>query len=172
MKEIPNYPGYLVSEEGKVFTLKVKGGQGKSFSEPKEMIYRITRGYRRVGLRNNTGKKKNFKVNRLVAELFIPNPKNLPIVLHKDNNKINNHFSNLKWGTHQDNSTQMVEEGRQNSPILERNSSFKYGIDICKKIKEELKKGTRMIDICNKFEISKKQVIRIRNNKTVASRLC
>lgn len=46
---------------------------------------------------------KTFQVHRLVAETFIPNPENLPIVHHKDRNKHNNHVSNLAWVSYKDN---------------------------------------------------------------------
>lgn len=56
------------------------------------------KGYRRVRLAG-----KNFKVHRLVAEAFVPNPDNLPHVIHIDGNRTNNHFSNLKWSATQSN---------------------------------------------------------------------
>lgn len=37
------------------------------------------------------------RINRLVAQAFIPNPNNLPCVNHKDENKLNDSVSNLEW---------------------------------------------------------------------------
>ena len=56
------------------------------------------KGYRRVRLQGRT-----FKVHRLVAEAFVPNPYNLPYVLHKDGNRENNHCTNLEWSSRQSN---------------------------------------------------------------------
>lgn len=48
------------------------------------------------------GVKKPSKVHVLVAEAFIPNPYNKPIVHHKDHNPQNNNVSNLVWLTHEE----------------------------------------------------------------------
>ena len=46
-------------------------------------------------------KGKEFTVHRLVANAFIPNPNNLPIVNHKDENPSNNCVDNLEWCTNE-----------------------------------------------------------------------
>ena len=47
--------------------------------------------------------KKCWKVHRIVAEHFVPNPNNLDEVNHKDGNKANNLPSNLEWVTRGEN---------------------------------------------------------------------
>lgn len=53
-------------------------------------------GYLRVQLWKD-GKRKMYAVHRLVAQAFLPNPNNLPIINHKDENKQNNKVENLEW---------------------------------------------------------------------------
>lgn len=49
------------------------------------------------------GKKCNRLAHRLLAEVFIPNPKNKPQINHKDGNKLNNSIENLEWSTSSEN---------------------------------------------------------------------
>ena len=52
-------------------------------------------GYKYYRLSKN-GKKKMFYAHRLVAETYIENPNNLPVVNHKDGNKLNAQLDNLE----------------------------------------------------------------------------
>lgn len=64
--------------------------------------------------RCNIGKKK-LRVHRLVAEAFIPNPDNLPVVDHLDANKSNNIVTNLRWCTQQENTQAACDMGLGNT---------------------------------------------------------
>ena len=64
-----------------------------------------------------------------MAKQFIPNPNNLPVVMHKDNDPLNNHVSNLKWGTQSENIQQAFNDGRKISPMIGRKgSNIKYEV--------------------------------------------
>ena len=83
---------YCITNTGKVFNC-ISGV---------EMKQRKIQGYFSIGLRNFDGEKsiqKMYKIHRLVAEYFIPNPQNKPTVNHKDGNKLNNNITNLEWAT-------------------------------------------------------------------------
>ena len=68
-------------------------------------------GYQDLLLVCEDGKRRHFRVHRLVAMVYLGNPEELPVVMHLDNNKSNNHFSNLKWGTVQENTQQAYDDG-------------------------------------------------------------
>jgi hypothetical protein len=87
--QIQNHPNYGICANGKVINLK--NNRILSGSKDKD-------GYLRVSLDN-----KSLTMHRLVAENFIPNPKRLPIINHKDGNKQNNLVDNLEWVTHSQN---------------------------------------------------------------------
>lgn len=104
---------YLVSEDGKIFK------NGKEVSQSK-----MTRGYLSTSLYLEKGSRaKTFYVHRVVAEVFIPNEFNKPLVNHKNGNKFDNSVSNLEWVTYEENSQHSVtvlrkEMGERHSRAL------------------------------------------------------
>lgn len=94
-KDIPGYEGlYKVSNLGNVLSLN-----NYRRSNSKILKQHISKsGYHSVVLSKNQIKK-TYRVHRLVAMVFIPNPDNLPFINHKDENKANNCVDNLEWCT-------------------------------------------------------------------------
>lgn len=66
-------------------------------------------GYYSVLLQDH-GKHFYRRVNRIIAQAFIPNPENKPIADHKDNNPLNNRLDNLQWLTEQENVIKYIKE--------------------------------------------------------------
>lgn len=100
-KDIIGYEGlYQVSNLGRVKSLGGKRGSSSKSYTSKERILKqhICKGYYKLTLYNG-GKPRQFRVNQLVAIAFLPNPDNLPIVNHKDENPLNNNVDNLEWCT-------------------------------------------------------------------------
>ena len=60
-------------------------------------------GHQLVTLTDEYGMRKGFLVHRLVAIHFIPNPENLAIVEHLDDDVLHNVYTNLKWSTQKEN---------------------------------------------------------------------
>ena len=75
-------------------------------------------GYLQVNLCQN-GKKATFRVHRLVALTFIPNPMCKKEVNHIDGNKMNNSVDNLEWTTHKENDAHARKMGlkHENKPV-------------------------------------------------------
>ena len=99
-KDIPGYEGlYQVSNLGQVRSLNYNHtGRPELLSQGNNGD-----GYKHVILYKNNSHRKG-KIHRLVAEAFLENPKKLPCVNHKDENKSNNCVDNLEWCTHKYNS--------------------------------------------------------------------
>lgn len=100
---ILNYPNYHVTSDGRVFNIKT--GRCLKYGEN-------NKGRLQVGLHRN-GKVAKKLVHQLVASAYLPNPNNLPCVMHLDDNPLNNNVSNLQWGTQQENLADRDSKYRQ-----------------------------------------------------------
>lgn len=112
MKET-KYPGYYITEEGKAYRRPGKYDRTGKYGEIDEngLIYLkpAFRGnprypehrYECVNIsikdENNNYRQIKRSIHQLVAETFITNPNQYTEIDHIDNNKLNNHYSNLRW---------------------------------------------------------------------------
>lgn len=103
MRPIPNYPNYYVDWHGNVYSTNYKH---KGITEKLKLLE--SKGYYHIALWDN-GKSKQFLVHRLVAEAFIPNPKNKPEINHKNGIKTDNRVENLEWVTRSENERHKVD---------------------------------------------------------------
>lgn len=116
MKEIwKNIPGfenlYQVSNLGRIKSIPKKHNlKNNHYYITKEKILtnmKNNKGYLRVILNG-----KYYFIHRLVAQTFIPNEDNKPIINHKDCNPLNNNVDNLEWCTQQENVDYMIKLNR------------------------------------------------------------
>lgn len=96
IKEYNLKKGYFVDTKGVVYK---DMGDGFHIMKP----YKTKVGYMEYILTAKDGKKKHVQMHRIVALSFIPNPKNLPHVDHKDRDKTNCFYKNLRWASVSDN---------------------------------------------------------------------
>lgn len=68
-------------------------------------------GYYHISMVDKAGNAITKRVNRLVANHFIPNPQNLPFVGHKNNIKTDNRVENLYWTTPLENTRKAIKDG-------------------------------------------------------------
>ena len=104
-KWIKNFEGrYSISSEGRVYSHLT--GQFR--------VPTLTKRYRGDDYKVNLTKAsrtRSFRIKRLVAEHFIPNPQNLPNVINIDKDATNCSISNLKWISREDQYTDHLTEG-------------------------------------------------------------
>lgn len=142
---------YLVSNNGEI--KGIKSGKTRSKNINKEGYYFVC-----VSLASRNSKS-YIKVHRAVAETFIKNPNNLPVINHIDGNKLNNDVSNLEWCTHKQNTQHAISMKLMNpgdyrkQPIVQMDTKTNRIIHIYDSIAEALEvfgkgKNTGTISAC------------------------
>lgn len=103
--DIAGYEGlYQVSSFGRVRAM-YRNGMRRVLKQQILNASITPYGYKAIGLSDINGVVRTFLVHRLVAMAFIPNPDNLPVINHKDENKLNNRVDNIEWCTRAYNNT-------------------------------------------------------------------
>ncbi len=100
--KIPNHPYYYINMDGDI--LSVRRPHNPIFLKPWENQY----GHKSVKL---DGVK--LLVHRIMADTFLDNSDNYPVVRHLDDDPRNNNILNLEWGTYKDNYADCVRNGHE-----------------------------------------------------------
>lgn len=143
-KDIPGYIGkYQVSNLGNVRSLNYH-------STGKTSLLKFAvdkKGYFRCAL-SKKNRLVTYKVHRLVAGSFLPNPKELPQVNHIDGNKQNNNANNLEWTDNSENQIHAWKNGLQ--PSFRRRKLHGY----LSQIEVLLSKGYKCSQVASVFGVT------------------
>lgn len=100
-KQIKGYSNYFIEDTGELYNNNTK----------KYLKGKIRLNGYRVFTLSKDNKKTDFYAHRLVAEYFLNNPNNLPVVNHIDGNKCNNKKDNLEWTSYAENTKHAYSTG-------------------------------------------------------------
>ena len=107
MKTINGCPGYLVSNDGSVWSLRNWRGKGRRRLRPTF----DTDGYTIIRMSLQDGQRLHRKLHHIVAEAFLPPRPPGAQIRHLDGDKKNNAAANLAWGTAAENSADAIRHG-------------------------------------------------------------
>ena len=149
MRQIKEHPEYLVTVDGKIFSLKTMRFLKLHFNGSN---------YLRVHIKN-----KFYSVHRLVAQTYLPNPENKEQVNHMDGDKTNNMLCNLEWATRQENINYSRHNmmGPKKTYATGRAFSNTKWSSIYPQIMELLGLGTKPVDIASKLNIPSGSIYQI-----------
>lgn len=148
------YKNYIITKEGSILSKKT----GKQI-----YVHVNKKGYNFVRLKGN-GDGKTMLVHRIIAELFVPNPLNLPEVNHLDGNKSNNNHWNLEWCTRKQNVAHSVATGLHH--YGESSGQAKLTNDQAEQLRGLRRQGWLQKNLADRFGISQARVSDIINNKS------
>ncbi len=143
----------FVSEEGKVYYNEKEKHQtlikGKNHKH----------GYYQVSIEN-----KRMYVHKLVAQAFVPNnkPVSNKIVFHKDNNTLNNHYTNLFWGSKSETYERIRQLRKEELKDPNYRGTSKISGEEAVKIAKRLDNGEKAKVICKEYGVSEMSIARIR----------
>ena len=156
-KDIPNFEShYQVSNFGNI----------RSIKNGKIRILKPTfnhEGYPMITLCKNN-KKKNYKMQRFIANAFIPNPENKPATNHINGIKSDIRAVNLEWCTNKENIVHAFRIGLMHNSIGE-NSNFAKLNEFQVRVIRKCVDLTRF-ELAKIFNISADNIWRIKRNYT------
>ena len=160
-RDVVGYEGlYMVSNMGRVLRI---------LKNRKRLLKRCIdkKGYAYIHL-SQKGTIKHCKVSILVAKAFLPNPKNKPVVHHRDRNRANDCVENLEWVTYSENSRYIVKRSKSTKPSWMRSRS-KLTPEQVRYIREHYIKGNPEFNaksLAIKFNVGQTTIYSVIHNKS------
>ena len=143
-------------------------GRVKSIKDGRERILKPSvdkDGYLQIALSKN-GNVKKFKIHRLVAPAFIPNPDGKSQINHRDGNKMNNHVDNLEWNTDRENNLHAIKTGLRKYQKNSNRTLTNEQVTWCRKVYIPFDSEFGSTALANKFGISQPCMNSILHSKT------
>lgn len=122
-------------------------------------------GYLNIAFSKNRHVKK-FKIHRLVALAFIPNPNNKPQVNHVFGNKMDNYVDNLEWCTDVENNHHAITIGLRKSHKGTGRKLTDEQVAWCRKVHIPFDEEFGSTALAKKFGISQPRMSAILHRKT------
>lgn len=173
-KAIPGFPGYEVSDHGRIRSFRIWGKRAKGHCQIADCPQRIlipnidSTGYPGVNLLR-ASKQYRRRIHSLVLLAFIgPRPQGFACC-HSDRNKKHNHLINLRWDSYCNNENDKIKHGTKvNPPIHEGEECHlsKLTTDKVKKIRELASQGNQKSYIAKLFGVTQTNIHDIINMKT------
>jgi hypothetical protein len=161
IRDIPGYPGYGASEDGRVWSRreKVRLEKGRGFRTVFAQAWHELRpiidgqkGYRVVSVCDSRGRRIIKRVHALVLIAFQGSRPRGMEARHLDGNPGNNALRNLVWGTHRENMADQVAHGTRRKG--ETNGRAVLTDTDVREIRELLQAGVIQTEIAQRFGVS------------------
>lgn len=161
IKPVKGYKKYFwITETGILISRRTKRILSQTLTENGYLTHTTKIGGRR-------GSNLCFRIHRLVASVFVPNPENKPEVNHLDGVKTNNKYNNLEWVTGAENIEHAVENGLMKPLLGELSSSAKLTNQQAIEIRNLWASGNyRIVDLERLFNVSSRIIIDVVYNRT------
>lgn len=158
-RPIPGWEGcYSASTLGRL--MNVRTGHIMS-CQPNVKVH----GYCSAMLYRGNGERKSYRVHRLIAMTFIPNPEGKSEINHIDSNRGNNVVTNLEWATPKENRQHAVARG---TSCAKTNPNFRFKLSLAdvEAIKAKRANGASYLSLAKEYGVYDSHIARIISGRT------